>query len=111
MVPAKVAGGARFASVSLGGVHSCGRTSGGQAWCWGRNVYGQLGDGTTTDRDTPVRVAGGSTFAAISVSGAHTCGTSPAGEVACWGFNVQGQLGDGTRNHLARPSRVTLPGR
>lgn len=111
LVPAKVAGGARFASVSLGGVHSCGRTSGGQAWCWGRNVYGQLGDGTTTDRDTPVRVAGGSTFAAISVSGAHTCGTSPAGEVACWGFNVQGQLGDGTRNHLARPSRVTLPGR
>jgi alpha-tubulin suppressor-like RCC1 family protein/tRNA A-37 threonylcarbamoyl transferase component Bud32 len=109
--PTRVAGGARFASVTLGGVHSCGRTGGGQAWCWGRNVYGQLGDGTTADRDTPVRVAGGASFAALSVSGAHTCGTTSAGEVSCWGFNVQGQLGDGTRNHLARPSRVTLPGR
>ena len=110
-VPSAVSSQMRFTSVSVGGVHSCARTSGGQAWCWGRNTYGQLGDGSTVDRDVPVRVVGSVSFSAISATGAHTCGTSFDGAVSCWGFNVQGQLGDGTRNHLARPTRVAIPGR
>ena len=39
------------------GWHTCGvTTGGGSAYCWGENVYGQLGDGTTGSRMDPARV-------------------------------------------------------
>ena len=51
-----VAGGVSFAAVTAGGYHTCGVTIVGAAYCWGGNRYGELGDGTTTDRHTPTRV-------------------------------------------------------
>ena len=99
-----------FATVTAGGVHSCARTRGGQVWCWGRNLYGQIGDGSNTTRETPSRVAGPA-FTAVNATGAHTCAVTGDDETWCWGYNVEGQLGDGTRSHLSRPTRVTLPGK
>jgi alpha-tubulin suppressor-like RCC1 family protein len=56
--PALVPGGFRFAQLDTGG-HSCALTSGSVAYCWGDdNFWGQLGDGTKTDHDTPGRVVG-----------------------------------------------------
>jgi alpha-tubulin suppressor-like RCC1 family protein len=57
-VPVPVAGGHRFALVSIGNSHACGITVDGVGYCWGQNDQGQLGDGTTIARPTPVRVAG-----------------------------------------------------
>ena len=107
-VPIPISGNnTRFSSVTLGGAHTCGLTPRGEAFCWGRNAYGQLGDGSTVDRVAPVRVEGGHTFATLQASGAHTCGTTTAGERLCWGYNVAGQLGDGTRTHRSTPVLVT----
>jgi alpha-tubulin suppressor-like RCC1 family protein len=52
------AGGLRFTSLSAARTHTCGVTSDGHMYCWGINTYGQLGDGTTSDRLVPVRVGG-----------------------------------------------------
>ena len=56
-VPVAVAGGLSFTAVTVGDLHSCGVTAEGTAYCWGWNEYGQLGDGTTTQRLTPVLVS------------------------------------------------------
>jgi alpha-tubulin suppressor-like RCC1 family protein len=51
-----VSGGLVFASLAPGFFYTCGLTAAGGAYCWGSNQYGQLGDGTTTDRSVPVPV-------------------------------------------------------
>jgi len=55
----------------------------------------EVGDGTTTDRDTPTLVSGGYKFTSISVGTSHTCGLLLSGEAICWGDNYHGQPGDG----------------
>jgi alpha-tubulin suppressor-like RCC1 family protein len=97
--PGLVSGGLTFAAVSAGtGIgHTCGVTTSGVAYCWGYNVYGQLGDGTTADRTTPVLVSGGLTFAAVDAGVQRTCGVTTSGVAYCWGRNLHGALGDGTQ--------------
>jgi alpha-tubulin suppressor-like RCC1 family protein len=62
LTPVAVAGGLFFRQVSAGGTefgsHTCGKTGAGVAYCWGSNSNGQLGDGTTTNRNRPTRVVG-----------------------------------------------------
>jgi alpha-tubulin suppressor-like RCC1 family protein len=87
--------GLTFQSVSAGFTHSCGVTTPGDAYCWGWNLRGQLGDGTNTDSNVPVEVSGGLTFQSVSAGGAHSCGVTPAGDAYCWGRNFAGQLGNG----------------
>ena len=79
---------------------SCGLASGGTAFCWGDNSFGQFGDGTTTPSLTPVPAGSGHVFSQLSVSvntgiGVHTCGITTPGVALCWGDNVFGELGDG----------------
>ncbi len=59
-VPAPVAGGHDFDALSApdANLHSCGVTPSGSLYCWGLNLYGQIGDGTFTLRPTPVKVTG-----------------------------------------------------
>src|ERR1044071_4522399 len=56
-----------FAGMTAGLEGSCGLTSDSRGYCWGLNSFGQLGDGTRTDRSTPVAVAGGLHFRQLSV--------------------------------------------
>ncbi|MFW6078520.1 MAG: RCC1 domain-containing protein [Gemmatimonadota bacterium] len=94
--PGAVAGGLSFAALDAGQSHTCGVTDEGDAYCWGLNGDGQLGDGSTERRPEPVAVVGDLTFEAIAAGGNHTCALTPDGEAYCWGFNASGELGVGT---------------
>jgi alpha-tubulin suppressor-like RCC1 family protein len=106
VAPRRVGGELRFTAISAGAHHNCALTAEGRAYCWGRNNAGQLGDSSTTDRDTPVAVAGGLTFLQISAGAAHTCAVTTDDEPYCWGANQQGQLGSGGRVDTPYPLRV-----
>jgi len=109
-VPVVVPGGLVFVSIATGWYHTCALTAGGVAYCWGFNHYGQLGDGTTTDRVTPSAVAGGLVFANLAPGVDHTCGMTTGGVAYCWGSNNYGQLGDGTTTDLSVPTPVKPTG-
>jgi alpha-tubulin suppressor-like RCC1 family protein len=98
----------RVRSVAIGEYHVCALGADGGVRCWGHNQFGQLGDGTTSNRTTPVAVptlAGG--VESITAGFAHTCVRTTSGGMKCWGDNDYGQLGDGSSMPRLGPFDVT----
>ena len=98
-------------AITSGIMHSCALLSSGSVKCWGANNYGQLGDGTTSNRNEPAQVSG-LTSGVVSISGGyeHTCAVLTNGEAKCWGRNGYGELGDGTTTHKNVPTSVKVDG-
>ena len=95
------------ASIFTGTNHTCAVTSGGAAYCWGSNGYGQLGDNTYTDRLTPISVFSlSSGVTAIAGGDSHTCALKDTGGVVCWGYNSSGQVGNGDNYTQLTPVNV-----
>ncbi|MDW8351994.1 MAG: hypothetical protein RML99_08790 [Anaerolineae bacterium] len=104
--PVDVSGLSNVLTIAAGFYHTCALITGDRVKCWGNNVYGQLGDGTTTDRNSPVDVSGLSNVLTIAAGFYHTCALITGDRVKCWGNNVYGQLGDGTTTHRYTPVSV-----
>lgn len=94
--------------VAAGRFHTCAVSPLGQAWCWGQNEFGALGDDTSLDRALPVQPMGlPAPVVALSAGAGGTCAVLDDGAAYCWGSNANGQLGDGSRIHRARPVAVS----
>ena len=95
-------------AIAANGGHTCALLVGGSVSCWGRNNFGQLGDGSVSERRVPTPVLGLLESATALTAGAnHTCALLQSGAVACWGRNVSGQLGNGTNVYQKTPVAVT----
>jgi len=102
-----------ISSVSLGDSHSAAITSEGRLFTWGYNYHGQLGDNTTTDRDTPTDITsqfdlnGEETMISVSLGAYHSAALSSEGRLFVWGWNNYGQLGNGTTTDQMTPTNIT----
>ena len=95
------------ATISVGYNNSCAVLTSGALKCWGRNDQGQIGDGTTTARNTPTSVSGlSSGVKSVGVGNLHACATLVAGGAKCWGGNGSGELGNGTTTPSTTPVSV-----
>jgi alpha-tubulin suppressor-like RCC1 family protein len=83
-------------ALSAGYANACAILATGGLDCWGDNRVGDVGDGTTTERNTPVAVSGITNATAVSAGDEQSCALLATGGVDCWGWNSAGELGDGT---------------
>jgi hypothetical protein len=77
----------------------------GAVWTWGYNVNGQLGDGTTSNKNKPV--GGMSDVVSIATGTSHGLAIRSDGTAWAWGDNGSSQIGDGTTTKRTIPVRVT----
>ena len=111
--PSSLGTGRTAVALSSGTYHTCAVLDNGSVSCWGRNNYGQLGDGTITNRGTPTQTSTlgtGRTAVAISSGGYLTCAILDDGTVSCWGRNLAGGLGDGTTTQRNTPTQTSSLG-
>ena len=98
------AGGTNWKQVSGGNSFTAAIKTDGTLWTWGNNSNGQLGDNTTTQRNTPVTTfAGGINWKQVACGGSHTAAIKTDGTLWTWGNNAYGRLGDNTTTHRSTP--------
>ena len=101
-----------YVQVSAGNLHSLAVGSDGNAYAWGGNGSGQLGDGTETKKNTPVKVKKPAdapadfTYVQVNAGGYHSLAVGSDGYAYAWGDNTSGQLGNDGTSNLSSPVRV-----
>lgn len=108
--PVQVSGSLSFAFLAAGYPgQTCGITTSGDTYCWGGNLTGELGNGTTSPSNVPTRISGDIKLTSIKAGGQFNCGLTPLREAYCWGANSSGSLGDGTSENRHIPTQVRQP--
>jgi hypothetical protein len=105
-VPAKLP---KLVELAAGDSHLCARGEAGEVLCWGRNEFGQLGDGECLDRDDPVRVALPGPARSIGAGTRHSCAGLADGSLWCWGDERDGAVPVDAPRLVASPARLGGP--
>jgi alpha-tubulin suppressor-like RCC1 family protein len=102
------AGSSNWKQVSTGGLHTVAIKTDGTLWVWGYNIRGQLGNASTSDRNTPVTTfAGGNDWKLAEGGTSHTIAIKTDGTLWTWGVNDNGQLGVNARDNSSPFGRST----
>ena len=93
--------------VAVGEKSTCVVNSIGSVKCWGDNSFGELGDGSTVNSESPVRVVGLPTAKFVAVGVEFACAITRSKTVWCWGSDTIGQLGTVQRQRMEPPTQVS----
>jgi alpha-tubulin suppressor-like RCC1 family protein len=95
-----------WSQIATGENHTLAIRPNGTLWAWGKNDYGQLGDGTTTNRLSPVQVGSTNDWLTVATGYNHNLAIKFDGTLWAWGANAQGQLGDGSTIQQSTPIQI-----
>lgn len=107
-IPPKIVVPPKASALGRGYNTNCAIVKGG-VQCWGWNAYGQVGDGSATDRSSPAQVQGlpsGSGVTALNNYIWHVCAVVN-GSAKCWGQGTAGKLGNGSTANSNVPVQVS----
>jgi len=117
LVPAAVSLGAapagtRFGQTSAGSFLSLALAANGTLYAWGYNIYGELGNNTTTSSSVPVAVSAGAVptgtrFVQVAAGSLHALTLTANGTLYAWGSNSNGQLGNNSTTNSSVPVAVS----
>lgn len=88
--------GSGWKMAAAGGAHTIAIKQDGTLWGWGMNQYGEIGDGTDTQKETPAKVGTDTDWAAVGCGHKHSYALKTGGTLWSWGYNSSGQLGIGS---------------
>ena len=95
-----------WVSIAGGGDYSLAINTDGELYAWGRNNYGQLGDGTYIDKTSPTKIVAATNWNIIAAGHYHSIAINEDGELYTWGYNGHGHLGDGTYTNRNIPTKI-----
>jgi alpha-tubulin suppressor-like RCC1 family protein len=99
-----------YVAIEAGFAHTCAVRATGTAMCWGANVHGVIGDGTSEARSVPTAVDQLDDAVAISTNFSATCVLRADERITCWGYGARGLLGDGRSAVLGARNVPTISG-
>ena len=110
-VPVKLPKGVKVVAATAGLQHVLALTTGGRVLAWGLNTFGQLADGTTTNRLVPVfaKLPAGTKVAQLAAGKYYSMALTAKGKILAWGNGSTGDLGDGSTAGSQTPVTVDLP--
>jgi gliding motility-associated-like protein len=93
-------------TVKSGDFHTLAIKTDGTLWAWGNNNYGQLGDGTTTNKNIPTKIGNSNDWQFIFPGDHSSFAIKYDGSLWAWGINTYGILGDGSIINKNTPTRI-----
>jgi len=93
-------------TLAVGGTHTLALRANGRIQAWGSNLYGQLGDGTKTERTTPTYISAANDWVAVACGANHSVALKANGTLWAWGQNIDGQLGLNDLTLRSAPTQV-----
>lgn len=95
--------------ISGGTFHTLAANQNGEVFTWGRNLHGELGNGTTSNSNAPIKVNIPDKIKSVVGGFYSSFAVTEDGELYSWGRNDYGQLGDGTTTNSLAPKLITFP--
>jgi alpha-tubulin suppressor-like RCC1 family protein len=94
-------------NISCGNFHTLAIRNDGTLWAWGKNEYGQLGNGTTQNQATPIQIGIDTDWDETNTGYHFSVAKKKNGTLWAWGRNLFGQLGLGDKNNRLIPTKIS----
>ncbi|MGB8169262.1 MAG: choice-of-anchor tandem repeat GloVer-containing protein [Chthoniobacteraceae bacterium] len=104
--PGQIGTATNWSSIATGLYHTTAIRTDGTLWAWGRNLEGQIGDGTTTNRSIPLQIGSATNWSTVADGYYHTVATRTDGSAWTWGLNANSQLGNGAIGNRSTPAQL-----